>query len=274
MDRGTGPETPREEDAHLEHLETWFDSHADQWRDAYRRVQRVNDLVLAGRQAIAIEFIQEHVPPTSLVLDAGCGAGWASLELARTGYRIHGVDLAQQMIDQCGRMFSAEDISALQFEFTCADLLSVDLPPGSFDGIVALGVLQYQSDERELLDRFHALLRAGGVLVVTGPTARSIPNLFGIPAAAGSLLRMARLLPARPSAGKTQHRYSSRRFRRLLRAAAFDVIAEKGHGFGDWVVLGGLLGFRGELRLHLFLSRFGRLARFGNDLVVVARKPG
>lgn len=62
---------------------------------------------------------------------------------------------------------------------------------------------------------------------------------------------------------------------RLLDSAGFDVVHHKGHGFGDWVIVGGLIGFRGELLLHRLLSRlatFTGIGRWGNDLVIAARK--
>ena len=80
----------------------------------------------------------------------------------------------------------------------------------------------------------------------------------------------------RPSPiGATRQRYSLRRFRNLLHAAGFDVIEHRGHGFGDWVIVGGLIGFRGELLLHRFFSRLAALTPiglWGNDLVIAARK--
>jgi len=262
------------DDAHVEGLETWFGTHAGEWRDAYRDVRRVNDLVLIERQDLAVAYVRKHVPEGGSVLDAGCGAGWASLELAGRGYAVLGVDLAPEMIDQCERTFADAGVPSDRYAFARGDLLTVDLAPASFDGIVALGVLQYQFDEGRLLERFRDLLRPGGVLVVAGPVGRSIPNLFGSVAAAGSALRKLRLLPRKPTAGRTQHRYSLGRLHRLLEAAGFEVIEAKGHGFGDWVVIGGVLGFRGELALHrsfTWISRLVPVGRLGNDLVVAAR---
>lgn len=262
-------------DAHIESLERWFGAHAEEWTDSYRVVRRVNDLVMIARKDIAVSFVRRYVPERGSILDAGCGAGWASLDLARSGYAVQGIDIAPEMIERSEQLFAREGIARDRFAFIRGDLMEAELAEESFDGVMALGVLQYQIDERAVLERFRALLRPGGLLVVTGPIGQGIPNYFGTPAAAGSLLRRLGLLPQQSTAGRTQHRYSVGRARRLLTAAGFEVVAYEGHGFGDWVVIGPVLGFRGERALHrlfTWLARFLPLGRWGNDLVVAARR--
>jgi 2-polyprenyl-3-methyl-5-hydroxy-6-metoxy-1,4-benzoquinol methylase len=259
----------------MERLESWFGSHSQDWTEAYRVASRVNDHVLVDRLRIALTFARRDVPPGGQILDAGCGAGWASLELARSGYSVHGVDLAQEMIDQAERTFVQEGLPGDAYRFTRGDVTQLDLAPESFDGIIALGVLQYQVEEALLLQRFHELLRPGGTLVVTGPIERSIPNFFGVAGTAGSTLRRMRVLRSRPRTGRTLHRYSVTRLRRLLQAAGYEVVEQKGHGFGDWAVIGRVIGYRGELALHRFFSwaaTFTPVGRWGNDLVLVARR--
>jgi 2-polyprenyl-3-methyl-5-hydroxy-6-metoxy-1,4-benzoquinol methylase len=275
-DRPTPPAEPASEhQAQVESMASWFGSHAREWTESYRSVRRVNDLVLIDRKSIAIGFVRQYVQPGGRLLDAGCGAGWVSLDLVRVGYRVHGVDVAQEMLDQCEQTFAQEGIAKDRYAFTRSELLQIDLPPESFDGIVSLGVLQYQVEEEPVLEQFQRLLRPGGLLVVTGPIGRGLPNLFTTVAMAGALAR--RLLRRPPGPAPTRHRYSLRRFRSLLDGAGFDVVGHRGHGFGDWVVIGGLLGFRGERVLHRFfswLSRFTPVGLWGNDLVVAARKRG
>jgi hypothetical protein len=88
-----------------------------------------------------------------------------------------------------------------------------------------LGVLQYQLEEEPLLQRMGDVLRPSGVLVVTGPTKRSLPNGLGIPADVGRLLRRIGVLRSTRPPSRPQHRYSVRRFQRLLRAAWAEVLS-------------------------------------------------
>jgi 2-polyprenyl-3-methyl-5-hydroxy-6-metoxy-1,4-benzoquinol methylase len=271
--------TPRaagkdEHEAQIDSIESWFGSHAGDWKELYRDARRVNDVVLIDRLRIATGFLGRLVPTGGRILDAGCGAGWASLDLARAGYAVHGVDVAQEMIDQCEETFAREGVPKDRYAFTRGELLQVDLPPESFDGVAALGVLQYQVDEGPVLRSFHRLLRPDGVLVITGPIARGLPNYFGAVGQVTGFVR-SKLLRKPPRPMPTRHRYSLRRFRRLLDAAGFEVVGYKGHGFGDWVIVGGLIGAPGERVLHRFFSWLARITPvglWGNDLVVAARK--
>src|SRR5580692_11642441 len=76
---------------------------------------RIFGLVLAGRSALD-------------VLDAGCGTGFLSLELASRGHRVTGIDFAPAMLAEARRK-AGEQGSAIRFEDADAEQLSY--PPGS-----------------------------------------------------------------------------------------------------------------------------------------------
>src|SRR6185369_17717709 len=63
---------------------------------------RIFDLVLAGKSALD-------------VLDAGCGTGFLSLELASRGHRVTGVDFAPAMLAGARRKAAAQGLS-IRFE--------------------------------------------------------------------------------------------------------------------------------------------------------------
>lgn len=268
---------PGAHDAHMEEVRRSFDERAQNWSELYRDVERVNDLVLIDRKELAVGFIRDHLPEGGRVLDAGCGAGWASLDLARNGYSVHGIDLAENMIERARAHFAEHQIPEDRYRFTHGDVMHEELAPATFDGALLLGVVQYQVEEEPLLERIRSVLRPGGVMVVTGPVERQIPNAFGLPADLGRWLRKIGLLRTPQPQGRTRHYYSVGRFRRLLSRTGFEMIDHVGHGFGDWEVIGPRIGFRGELLLHRFfswLARFTPVGRWGNDLVVVGRKHG
>ena len=285
--------------AHVDLVEDYFDAHSREWSDLYATVREVNDLVLLNRKAIAIDFLCRELEPSPLVrvLDAGCGAGLASLDVARKGFYVQGFDVSDGMLDQCRRRFSAEGVPADRYSFMRADLLDSDFPAASFDGVLALGFLQYLPDEHQALLALNRLLSSGGILVVSGPTKAKISNYFGVlrliknvkRALRGSypfrLLKKAKdaLLGRRQTESNShrvlrdisRHTYSPGRFEKLLREAGFEIVRWQGHGFAGFPFLKRLLGFRGELFLHRFLSRlasFLPIGRWANDIVVLAKK--
>src|SRR5260370_36983393 len=78
---------------------------------------RIFGLVLAGRSALD-------------VLDAGCGTGFLSLELAGRGYHVTGIDFAPEML-AAARRKAAEQGAAIRFEAARAEPLPFS--PGRFD---------------------------------------------------------------------------------------------------------------------------------------------
>jgi len=308
MQSPTNPQaqaTPTVEDAdHIEKVATYFDVHAKSWSELYGRATTVNDLVLAARKDAAVGWLVKNLPQGARVLDAGCGAGLTAVDLIEKGFRVHGVDVSQKMLDHCRENFEKRGLPAERWELGRQDLIGTELPADSYDGIAALGFVQYQEDELRTLRALHRLLKPGGILVVTGPSKTRLANYFGLDRYWFALRRrVGRLLgrgkrpapapasaPAAPPAKKdlasqakdhsllrqiSVHAYTPDRFRELLTGAGFEVLATKGHGFVNFSIIKPWLGFRGELFLHRFftgLSRVLPISRFANDQIAVGRK--
>src|SRR4026208_1351259 len=49
--------------------------------------------------AIAVWLVDCDIPRGSEILDAGCGTGRYSIELARHGYRVQGTDLSPELVE-------------------------------------------------------------------------------------------------------------------------------------------------------------------------------
>jgi ubiquinone/menaquinone biosynthesis C-methylase UbiE len=111
---------------------------------------RILDLVVpAGRNLTA--------------LDAGCGTGFLSLELASRGHRVTGVDFAPAMIAAAKRKASAQ---GLDIHFEQADAEQLPFPPGSFDLVISRHVLWTLPHPEAAIDEWQRVLRPGGRLVV------------------------------------------------------------------------------------------------------------
>jgi 2-polyprenyl-3-methyl-5-hydroxy-6-metoxy-1,4-benzoquinol methylase len=261
----------------LDLVEDYFNRHALQWHELYVKPRRVNDLVLANRRRVGVEQIREHVGAGARVLDAGCGAGLAALDLARQGFFVHAVDIAEPMLALCRERFEEAGIARDRYEIARADASRLDVEPGSLGGIVALGFLEYQDDELAALRRLHRLLEPDGTLVLSGGVKTTLATYLGIPARVRSLLARVGLASPPDDRGPIElhHQYSVRRLRGLLEAAGFDVLQWHGHGFVDFRGIGRRLPYRGQLLLHRTLTaaaRFLPIAQWANDLIMVARK--
>ncbi len=260
----------------LDRIEAYFGSNAADWQNLYVQPRRVNDWVLAERRQFAVDAIAQHVAPGARILDAGCGAGLVALDLVQRGFFVHGIDIAEGMLELCRKRFADAGVALDRHAFERADVTGTQLPPRSFAGGVALGFLEYQADELAALRALHGLLAPGATLVVSGPAQIKLANYWGL--ADRVRTRLNRLGIARQGATAARiglHRYGFARFRGLLRATGFEVVAEHGHGFVELEGLAPRLSYDAQLRIHrtlTWLSRRLPIGRWGNDLIVIARR--
>ncbi len=86
--------------------EEWF------WSDAYTRVYDHRDEEEAERLVDLIE--REMAPaPDAHILDVGCGRGRHARTMARRGYRVTGIDLSEEAIEEARTQAAAEGLDAI-----------------------------------------------------------------------------------------------------------------------------------------------------------------
>jgi 2-polyprenyl-3-methyl-5-hydroxy-6-metoxy-1,4-benzoquinol methylase len=101
-------------------------------------------------------------------LDLGCGAGWLSLELARAGLHVTGIDVSEGQIDVARRYAASIERPSTfgSLQYTVADLSRLDLEPNSYDVITAWGALHHISALDHLLRQVDRALKPEGVFLV------------------------------------------------------------------------------------------------------------
>jgi SAM-dependent methyltransferase len=97
------------------------------------------------------------------VPDAGCGEGSYSLEFARRGAQVTGVDHSEAMLALARRRSTVEKIGV---EWRKGDITSLAVPDASFDLVVALTVLCLVRDPRGVVRELSRVLVLGGRLVI------------------------------------------------------------------------------------------------------------
>lgn len=109
-------------------------------------------------------FTAAGVPPGSRLLDVGCGPGQYSLELARRGYQVTGMDASPDFIQLASCQAATE---SLPVTFLEGDLLS--LPnTATYDGILCRGVLNdlcEDAQRNQVLPTLAHAIRSGGLLL-------------------------------------------------------------------------------------------------------------
>lgn len=119
---------------------------------------------------IADALARRGVARGSRLLDAGCGAGAYSLELARRGFVVEGLDLSPELVAAArarAATLQSPRAPTPRVTFAVGDVVRTDAP-ARYDAILCRGVLNDlldDGDRREVFHTFARSLRAGGVLL-------------------------------------------------------------------------------------------------------------
>jgi 2-polyprenyl-3-methyl-5-hydroxy-6-metoxy-1,4-benzoquinol methylase len=115
------------------------------------------------------------------VIELGCGPGFMSLELARAGHDVLGLDVSSKAIAIAKSVASTDPWISERgpLEYRVADFLADDdLVRGSFDAIVTVGALHHFPDQDGVGARVKELLCPEGIFIVQEPTRdRYTPGL-------------------------------------------------------------------------------------------------
>ena len=142
-----------------------FTSERRKWHESYASTA-YPALGLQWRQANGVALCRTTIAEGGRILEVGCGAGHASVELARTGYEVVGVDISQPMIDQATANAADAGVSH-QTHFAATDFGYLGSGEhGSFDGVLGLGFIEYFDDPASVLRQCRELLNPGGVVVI------------------------------------------------------------------------------------------------------------
>ena len=100
------------------------------------------------------------------LLDVGCSIGHFLRLAADRGWDGLGLEVGNRAV-----RYAREQMGVQVTEKLLAD---ADLPPGSFDMVACLALLEHLNEPLELLRQVHQILKPGGVLVVSVPNVESL----------------------------------------------------------------------------------------------------
>jgi len=219
-----------------------FSEQATEWAACYADPEpTLSGQHLISRQRFALEMVESAIPPSSRILEAGCGAGVMAAKLIKRGYAVWGIDLAEPMIRQARQLCDSEP-------FGVGDIEHIPFPDNTFDVVVSLGVMEYLESDEQALREVWRVLKPGGRAVIAIPNGSYplrrldvvVPRVVAVLRTAYHLVRHGfRARPSTPSesrVGTVRHapyrRFYRTRWLRLLRGLNFEPEEWICHGWG------------------------------------------
>jgi 2-polyprenyl-3-methyl-5-hydroxy-6-metoxy-1,4-benzoquinol methylase len=105
------------------------------------------------------------------ILEVGCGPGYLSLELARNGYSVIGVDLSPKSIAVANKTANDDPWKELRggLQYICADFLSDNFLNRGFDAVIFLGTLHHFQDQDRVMLKVMDMLKDDGIVLAHEP---------------------------------------------------------------------------------------------------------
>lgn len=119
----------------------------------------------ADRVETELAFALLPPEPGQKVLDAGCGTGNFTFKLARSGCRVTGVDVSEEMLD-IARDKLTDFPHAHRVNFRCMDFRDLQFPPGSFDRIYSMAAFEFVQDRKKTFYDLYRTLKPGGSMLI------------------------------------------------------------------------------------------------------------
>jgi len=105
------------------------------------------------------------------ILEIGCGPGYFSLELAREGYLVTGLDLSEEAI-KVANDYAEEDPWKEErgsLKYFCKDIFDLNAE-SEFDVVVFIGALHHFENQKKTIAKVKKVLKENGLIIVHEPT--------------------------------------------------------------------------------------------------------
>ena len=131
------------------------------------RLESADSFLINARKDLILDMVEGKK-----VLDIGCGTGFVTNKIAKTGREVVGIDIEQEGIRIARKNAGKKD----KVKYLLGDFFDFKFKKGSFDSVILADVLEHVKEEGRMLHEILKVLKKNGVLILTVPAFQS---LFG-----------------------------------------------------------------------------------------------
>jgi len=115
------------------------------------------------RWARRVKMLSKHLAPRMSVLELGCGTGYFTRELARSGAKIVALDVSPELLE-----IARANCSAPNVRYEIQNAYGLSYPDAVFDSVVGSSVLHHL-EIQDALREIYRVLKPGGTICFTEP---------------------------------------------------------------------------------------------------------
>ncbi len=135
----------------------------DFWDSQWTSLDLKNAVIRSGGNRVINAVTTQYLPIGSRVLEGGCGIGKTVYGLSKLGYDVHGVDTAENTINEIKEHFP-ELIVSLQ------DVRALEYSDETFHGCWSIGVIEHFWDGYfDIIQEAYRILKPGGFFFLIFP---------------------------------------------------------------------------------------------------------
>jgi ubiquinone/menaquinone biosynthesis C-methylase UbiE len=129
-------------------------------------------MTLSERTTREVDFIWNFlgVRPSTHLLDCPCGYGRHSLELARRGARVTGVDINERFLTHARDEMARTNVPASNLKLVSGDMRNLPLGAESVDGVInmftSFGFFEKDEENKKVIEEYARVLKKGGSLLI------------------------------------------------------------------------------------------------------------
>ena len=147
----------------------WFEDIADRLGSAYLRYS----FTKGALQEVDFIISETGARTGARILDVGCGPGRHSLEFARRGFVVDGVDISEEFVRLANAAASAEGLTHVTVVRADArELAADDARRGIYDVVICLcqgafGLMRAPEDDDRVIASLAGMLQPGGMVILS-----------------------------------------------------------------------------------------------------------